>query len=310
MKSKAASDNMKRTAIVVAITLTTMFAEIFFGMVTGSMSLLADGIHMGTHGLALGVTLIAYVISGKHRYNRKFSFSSGKVEVLGGYSNAIFLGVTAVIMTVESVERLISPEVVDFSQALLVAVIGLVINIASALILSPPWKGHNHRHHGEHRDRDTTDSRDDEHDHNLKAAYLHVVTDALTSVLAIFALLSGKVFSVTWPDAAVAILAAAVILKWAYGLLVSSGKILVDYYDSEKELKEVRELLKSRNRELQDFHLWRTSASEKAMVISVIPSPREELSSRAELTEEVRRDIARKFSLQHLTVELSREYQP
>lgn len=283
------ASNMRRTAIVVGITLTAMFGEIIFGLLTGSMSLLVDGIHMGTHGLALGVTLIAYYISGKHSRNRKFTFSSGKVEVLGGFSNAAFLAITAIIMTVESVERLISPEEVDFTLALGVALIGLLINIASALILSPPWKGDSHG----------------EKDQNLRAAYLHVITDALTSVLAILALLSGRIFSVTWPDAAVAILAAMVILKWAYDLLISSGKILVDFYDGEQELNEVRTILKSKNRKLQDFHIWKTSPAGRAMVLSVIPSPQEQKNSSPQLTAQIRGDIMKEFDLQHLTVEIA-----
>ncbi len=246
--------HMKKTMVVVAITLLTMVAEIIYGIITGSMALLADGIHMGTHTFALMITLITYFIAEKHAENPDFAFSSGKVGVLGGYTNAIILGITAIFMIYEAIQRLIEPEPIQFTQALIVAFVGLAVNLTSAAILSSGEdEHHDHDHH--------------HHDHNLRAAYIHVITDALTSVLAIVALLSGKFFSQTWPDAAVAILGALVILKWAYGLLNDTGKILVDYHNSGEERERVARIAGESGSHVLDIHIWHTSGNHKAMII-------------------------------------------
>ena len=251
--------NMKKTAVVVTITLLTMIAEISYGLITGSMALLADGIHMGTHTFALIVTLIAYLIAGKHADNPNFAFSSGKVGVLGGYSNAIILGITAVYMIYEAIHRLINPETIIFNQALLVAVIGLTVNLVSAALLSSGGHDHHgHDHgHGHH------------HDHNLRSAYIHVITDAMTSVLAIIALLTGKYFNQTWPDALVAILGAIVILKWAYDLLVSSGKLLVDYHPAADDNNVIQSIAKETDSSIEDLHIWHTSENHKVIIMKI-----------------------------------------
>ena len=248
------NSNMKKTAFVVAITLITMIAEIAYGLITGSMALLADGIHMGTHTFALIVTLVAYVIAAKHSDNPHFAFSSGKVGILGGYTNAIILGITAVYMIYEAAHRLINPETIIFNQALFVAVIGLMVNLISAVLLS---SGGNDHHGHEH------------HDHNLRSAYVHVITDAMTSVLAIMALLTGKFFDQTWPDAVVAILGAVVILKWAYDLLVSSGRILVDYHPASDDNTFIRSLAGESDSQVQDLHIWKISENTKVMILKI-----------------------------------------
>lgn len=250
-------DNMKKTAVVVAITLLTMIIEISFGLITGSMALLADGIHMGTHTFALIVTLIAYLIAGKHAENPNFAFSSGKVGVLGGFSNAIILGITAVYMVYEAIHRLINPETIIFNQALLVAVIGLAVNLVSAALLSSGGHDHHGQDHGHH------------HDHNLRSAYIHVITDAMTSVLAIIALLAGKYFHQTWPDALVAILGAIVILKWAYDLLVSSGKLLVDYHPVTEDNNAIQSIAKETDSSVEDLHIWHTSENHKVIIMKI-----------------------------------------
>lgn len=251
--------NMKKTAIVVTLTLITMIAEIGYGLITGSMALLADGIHMGTHTFALIVTLIAYIIAGKHADNPNFAFSSGKVGVLGGYTNAIILGITAVYMVYEAIHRLINPETIIFNQALLVAVIGLSVNLVSAALLSSGGHDHHGHEHGHHH----------HHDHNLRSAYIHVITDAMTSVLAIIALLIGKFFGQTWPDAVVAILGAIVILKWAYDLLISSGRLLVDYHPSSNDNEQIQNIAKESESEVKDLHIWRTSENHKVMILNL-----------------------------------------
>jgi cation diffusion facilitator family transporter len=271
--------NMKKTFIVVIITSITMVVEIIYGLLTGSMALLADGIHMGTHTFALIVALIAYVIAAKHEHNPNFTFSSGKIKILGGYTNAIFLGITAIFMITEAVERFIHPENIMFNQALIVAVAGLAVNLVSAVILSNRG-GHGHDHH---------------HDHNMRAAYIHVITDAMTSVLAITALLFGKFFNLTWPDAAVALLGAAVIIKWAINLILSSGKMLVDYYPAENEISIISDLVKNHGGEINDIHLWQTCEKSKALILKIKGSiDKNKLIS----------DIEEKLSITHLTLEI------
>jgi len=250
------TENMRRTAIVVLITVVTMLVEILYGLLTSSMALLADGIHMGTHTFALIVTLIAYRIAHTQKDNPNFAFSSGKVGILGGYTNAILLGVTALYMMKAAIERLITPQPISFAQALTVAIIGLLVNLASALLLS--GKGNHHTHTEEHH-----------MDHNLRSAYVHVLTDALTSVLAIAALLSGLVFDQSWPDALVAILGALVILRWAWGLLKSSGKLLVDYHETSEELDQVTMIAAAAGSKVLDLHIWHTSENSKAMIIEL-----------------------------------------
>ncbi len=251
--------NMRKTAVVVSITLFTMVAEIGYGLITGSMALLADGIHMGTHTFALIVTLIAYIIAGKHADNPDFAFSSNKVGVLGGYTNAIILGITALYMVYEAINRLIRPESIIFNQALLVAAVGLIVNLISAALLSAGSHDHHEHEQGSHHHSD----------HNLRSAYVHVITDAMTSVLAIIALLAGKLFGQTWPDAVVAILGAVVILRWAYTLLKSSGSLLVDYYPSSDDKEQVQRIAGESGSEINDLHIWRTSENHKVMILNL-----------------------------------------
>ena len=273
---------MRRTGLVVLITLITMLVEILYGLITSSMALLADGIHMGTHTFALIVTLIAYRIAHTQRDNPKFAFSSGKVGILGGYTNAILLGITALYMMKEAVERLITPQSIGFAQALTVAIIGLLVNLVSALLLSGGGGHHSH-------------TEDHHMDHNLRSAYVHVLTDALTSVLAIAALLSGLFFDQTWPDALVAILGALVILRWAWGLLKSSGKLLVDYRDSDEEALQVSKLATSTGSTILDLHIWNTSEDRKAMIMEIDAGPT--FDSRA-----FREQVQSLCAVDHLTV--------
>ena len=274
--------NMKKTAIVVAITMSTMIAEIAYGLITGSMALLADGIHMGTHTFALVVTLIAYRVADKNAHNPNFAFSSGKVGILGGYTNAIILGITAFYMVYEAIHRLIVPQEIHFTQALWVAVIGLSVNIVSAMLLSSGGHDDDHGHH---------------HDHNLRSAYIHVITDAMTSVLAIIALLTGKFFHQTWPDAVVAILGAVVILKWAYDLAVSSGGLLVDHYPMEKEQELIRTIAEQTDSRIKDLHIWKISENSKTAVITIQPGASFEITG-------FRQRLSEVCKLGHLTVEV------
>jgi len=272
----------RKTLIVVILTAATMILEIIFGLFTGSLALLTDGIHMGTHTFALLVTLIAYTFADRNRNNPNFAFSSGKISVLGGYTNAVLLGLTALFMVKEAVERLLNPVEISFTEAIIVAVFGLAINIISAFILGASH-GEEHSYH--------------HHDHNLKAAYVHVLTDALTSILAIFALVIGRFFGLTWPDAAVALVGAGVILKWAYGLMKSTGEILVDYYPQRSEVDMVADMVDRRGGKLLDIHLWRTSESHKAALVAISEPDRGAV-------QELKKELSSLLDTDHLTLEV------
>lgn len=198
----------KRTFYVLLLTVTTMVVEISAGIAYGSMALLADGLHMGTHAAAFCITLFAYRYAKHHQDDDRFSFGTGKVSVLGGYTSAIALGIVALLMFVESAFRLFNPETIRFNEAILVACIGLAVNLASMFLLG------DHHHHDDHEDH-----HHHHHDHNLRAAYMHVLADTLTSLLAIVALFFGKLYGWNWLDAIMGMVGALVIGKWTFNLL-------------------------------------------------------------------------------------------
>lgn len=254
-----------RTAIVVGVTAIMMVVEITGGIIFGSMALLADGLHMASHAVALSVTLIAYVLARKYATDRRFSFGTGKVNALAGFSSAVFLAGFAFVMVIESAQRLISPVAIQFDQALIVAVVGLAVNGASALLLGHGHDhGHSHGHRHEHHDHDHGHDHHHHdhhhghhHDHNLKAAYLHVLADAMTSVLAIAALLGAKFAGWSWLDPAMGIVGAALVAHWSWGLLKQTGSVLLDRQASPALLAEVTTALRSDGRsEVDDLHIW------------------------------------------------------
>ena len=206
------NENEKKTLIVIILTIITMIAEIAYGYITHSMALLADGYHMGTHALALGLTYTAYVLIRKLKDSENFPSGTGKIGTLAAYTSAIFLGLTGIWIIVEAVGRFISPVQINFGEAILVAVIGFAVNALCILVM-----GVKHEHHEEHHE-----------DYNFKAAYFHILADALTSVLAITALLVGKYFGITSLDAFAGIIGGLLILKWAIGLIKSTVKELID----------------------------------------------------------------------------------
>lgn len=199
----------KRTSWVVLLTAITMVVEIVFGMLTGSMALLADGIHMGSHVLAIGLSWIAYVIVRKVESNERFAGNSSKILSLSGYSSGLMLLIFAVVILVEAVERFFNPVDIVYKEAILVAIIGLIVNVVSAFILH-----HEHEHS----------------DHNIRAAYLHVIADALTSLSAILGLTAAMIWNIPFIDTIAAVVSSAVIIKWSVGLLKDSGKALLDIH--------------------------------------------------------------------------------
>lgn len=292
------------TLIVVIITLITMILEIIAGLISGSMALLSDGIHMGTHALALFITLAAYIFARKQMDNPAFSFGTGKVGVLGGYTNAILLLVAAAAMAFESIERLIDPVHILFNQAIAVAVIGLVVNIVSAVILGRGGVDHSHGHDHFRSHDDDSDPICHHHgheDHNLKAAYLHVITDALTSVLAIFALLAAKFFGLAWADPLVGILGALVVARWAIGLLKQTSSVLLDKSDTSDTVIRLRELIESGTTSIEDLHIWQISENERSLILS--------LNSSDDKGPSFYHDLVKKAGdFDHITVEIHRPH--
>ncbi|HEY9161775.1 MAG TPA: CDF family Co(II)/Ni(II) efflux transporter DmeF [Desulfomonilia bacterium] len=259
-----------KTLVVVIITLLTMFAEIFIGWLSNSMALLADGFHMGTHAIALGISLGAYMLARRHAKSSGFAFGTWKIEILGAYTSAIVLGIAGLAMIVMSVERFLNPLVIRYNEALIVAMLGLSVNIICALILG---SGHNHGH--EHDHDEVVHNHVHEHgrdmDLNLKSAYLHVVADALTSILAIAALLGAKYLKLTWLDPAMGILGAFLILRWAFLLLRDTSRILLDWHGDLSVTKSIREIIEQdSDSKVSDLHIWQVSEGRYACIVSVI----------------------------------------
>lgn len=251
--------NARRTMWVVWLTGITMVVEIVFGWLTGSMALLADGFHMATHAGALAVAAMAYSYARRHARNPRYTFGTGKVGDLSGFASALLLAMTALFIAIESGMRLFEPAKVAFGEATLVAVVGLFINIVSAMML-----GHDHSH-----DHDGHDHVSDGHsDNNLRAAYVHVLTDALTSVLAIGALLAGRYLGWWWMDPAVGLLGAAVIAHWSWGLMKDTAAILLDTAEPDL-MANIRDVADAEGVAIRDLHVWRIGPNAHAAIISL-----------------------------------------
>jgi cation diffusion facilitator family transporter len=255
----------RNTRRVIVLTLSMMIIEITAGYLFGSMALLADGWHMGTHAVALGITAFAYNFARRHSDNPNYSFGTGKVGVLGGFSSAVVLGVIALLIGVESIQRLISPQPIRFNEAIVVAFVGLVVNVISAFLLQEKHDHHHERQAHEHGH--TRKFRD----HNLRAAYFHVLADALTSVLAIIALFTGKAFGWIWMDPIMGVVGALIISRWSYGLLVDTGKVLLDRDVNQEAVEEIRSIIEadSDNR-VADLHVWRVGSHHLSAIVSIV----------------------------------------
>lgn len=266
--------NARRTMWVVLLTAAMMVIEIIAGVVYGSMALLADGFHMATHAGALAVAFIAYAFAKRHARNPRFSFGTGKVGDLAGFASALVLGVIALAIGVESAQRLVIPTTVAFDQAIVVAVIGLAVNIASALLLSGGGHQHHHHHEHQHGRHDTHphahgDDRGGAQDNNLRAAYLHVLADALTSVLAIVALVAGRLAGWVWLDPLMGIVGAIVIGRWSWHLVRDTSAVLLDTADPHL-VEEITEHVEGPgDSRIVDLHVWRVGPDAHAAIISV-----------------------------------------
>jgi len=302
----------RRTWVVVGITAVVMVAEIVAGMITGSMALLADGWHMATHVIALSIAGGAYLLARLWSTDERFAFGTWKIEVLGAFSSALLLGVVAIAMIVESIQHLVAPEAISFGPALAVAALGLVVNLASAAVLG---MGHDHDHgHGHEHGHDHGHGHDHDHEHehehehhdarhhdlNLRSAYVHVLADAFTSVLAIVALGAGLWFGIAWLDPVMGLVGAGVVAWWSKGLLSESARILLDREMDAPLVARIHGAIEvDGDAEIADLHVWRVGRRSHAAVLTVVAhDPLDPAAYRARL--------AGIPTLMHVSVEVNR----
>lgn len=287
----------RNTKWAVALTALMMVAEIAGGWAFNSMALLADGWHMSSHALALGLSVLAYAAARRYARDVRFAFGTWKIEVLGGYTSAILLVMVAGLMLYQSIERLISPTVIHYDQAIAIAMVGLLVNLACAWLLKDDH-GHDHHHHRAHHDHDGHDHH--HHDLNQRAAYLHVVADAATSVLAILALIGGKYWGADWLDPVMGIAGAALVGIWALGLLRDSGRVLLDAEMDAPVVAEIREVIATGpvKAKIRDLHVWRVGNGKYACILA--------LDTASEATaEHFRQQLGIHEELVHITVEVN-----
>jgi cation diffusion facilitator family transporter len=282
----------RRTWFVVALTAVMMVAEIVGGTWFGSMALVADGWHMSTHAGALGIAGFAYHFSRKHAHDPRFTFGTGKLGELAGFASAVILILVAIFIGYESTQRILAPVAISFNEAIGVAAVGLGVNVVSAFLLREDHHDHDHRqNHGQHH------HHHQHHDTNLRAAYLHVLADALTSVLAILALLAARYFGWVWMDPAAGIVGAVVIASWSISLIRSSGVTLLDMVPEPSLSSRIKERLEVNGDRVSDLHIWRLGPGHTALVASVVTDePQDPSIYKARLSGLPR--------LSHLTVEV------
>ena len=271
----------RRTLLVLLLTAATMAVEVAAGLAFGSVALLADGLHMGSHAAALGISAFAYAYARRHAADPRFAYGTGKVNALAGYTGAVLLAAFALAMVWESVTRLLAPVPIAFGWAIAVAVLGLAVNAASVLILGVHNHGHHHGHGGGHdHDHEHHAHHDESHHHhghehghdlNLRAAYLHVLADALTSVLAIAALLAGLLLGAWWMDPLMGVLGAALVTRWSWGLLRDTSRILLDHQAPQAVLRAVREAIEGvADNRLYDLHVWSVAPGVYSAALGVV----------------------------------------
>ena len=288
----------RRILMVTALTAITMVVEIVAGAAFGSMALLADGLHMASHATALGIAVFAYAYMRRFAADPRYSFGTGKVNALAGFTSAVLLALFAAGMVVESAERVMDPVTIAFNQAIVVAVIGLLVNGVSVLILAVP-RDHDHHHHHDH-----VDHHHHHHhhgggsDHNLHGAYLHVLADSLTSILAIAALLMGKYFGAVWTDPAMGIVGAVMVARWSWCLLRSTSHVLLDKQAPEALRHAVREAIEARDGDrIADLHVWSIGPDIYAAEITLV-------SDDPQLPEHYKELLSKALKIAHVTVEV------
>lgn len=292
-------ENERRTWLVVALTAAMMVAEIIGGTIFGSMALVADGWHMSTHAGALAIAALAYRFARRHAEDERFGFGTGKLGDLAGYSSAIILAVIALLIGYESALRLITPVSIGFDQAIAIAVVGLAVNLTSAWLLRGDHAHDDHQHGHHHDGRHGDEHHHHHHDHNLHAAYLHVLADALTSVLAIAALLAGRLFGWVWMDPVMGVVGAIVIAHWSIGLLRASGAVLLDTVPDARLAAQLKRRLEQGTDRVADLHLWRLGPGHLGVVASIV-------SDDPQAADAYKARLAGLGGLSHVTVEVNR----
>ncbi|MCO5733135.1 CDF family Co(II)/Ni(II) efflux transporter DmeF [Rhizobium sp. SSA_523] len=325
--------NERRTWLVIAITMTMMVVEISAGSIFGSMALVADGWHMSTHAAAMLIAALAYRYARRNIHNPRFTFGTGKLGDLAGFASAVVLGLIALLIGWESLLRFYRPVAIDFGQAIVVAALGLAVNLICAWLLREDGAHHHHHghhhaghhhqghhHHGHKHDHSHEHAHHHSHDHshhhshhhshdrgdgpakatdnNLRAAYLHVLADALTSVLAIIALLFGSLYGLNWMDPAMGVVGGIVIARWSWGLMTHAGGVLLDYVPDGEDLPdEIRAALETEGDRITDLHVWQLGPGHHGAIVS--------LSSAApQSTAIYRAKLAHIHDLSHLTIEV------
>lgn len=282
----------RNTLWAVIITTVMMVVEIIGGYMLGSMALLADGWHMASHALALGLSVVAYVLARRLSNDSRFAFGTWKIEVLGGYSSALLLALVAVGMLYQSLTRLVTPTPIRYDEAIFIAIAGLGVNLVCAWLLRG---GHDHSH-GDHVHGHAHAHSEDI---NLRSAYLHVVADAATSVLAILALVGGKFYGAAWLDPVMGIVGSLLVGRWAYGLLKKSGRALLDAEMDSPVVEEIRDVVRTDfpRASISDLHVWRVGKGQFACILSLV--------SASPLTaDKVRASLAVHKEIVHVSVEL------
>lgn len=290
----------KKTAWALLLTTVMMVAEIISGYAYNSMALLADGWHMSSHTVALGLAVMAYVLARRYAHDSRFAFGTWKIEILGAYTSALLLLLVAALMVYQSVERLINPTAVHYDQAIAIAILGLLVNLACAYLLKDDHS-HGHDHGHGHHDAQHQAHEGHHHDLNLRSAYMHVVADAATSVLAIVALFGGKLWGAAWLDPAMGIVGAVLVSVWAYGLIRDSGRVLLDAEMNAPVVAEIREVIAASPiaATVQDLRVWRVGKQDYACILTL--GVREDVSG-----EYFRQQLAVHEELVHITVEIVR----
>ncbi|HCJ30724.1 MAG TPA: cation transporter [Pseudomonas sp.] len=291
----------RQTWTVVALTGLTMVAEIVAGFLFNSMALLADGWHMASHMVAIGMAAIAYLLARRYAQDRRFAFGTWKIEVLAGFASAVLLVVVALMMIVESLSRFWSPAQIGFDEALWVAAVGLSVNLLSAWLLRDQHDHHHGHHDHDHdHDHDQSGSAAPGRDLNRHAAFVHVLTDALTSVAAIIALLGGKYLGWSWLDPLMGIIGAIVILIWAKGLLRDTGKALLDREMDDPLVQRVQAQLEAvPDTEVTDLHLWRVGRAQYGCIVTIV-------THQGYSADRYKAELAGFSELAHVTAEVNR----
>jgi cation diffusion facilitator family transporter len=301
-----------RTLLVVLLTAATMVLEVAAGIKFGSMALLADGLHMASHATALAIAMFAYIYARRHAHDSRFSFGTGKVNSLAGFTGAVLLAVFALIMVSESVKRLFIPITIAFDQALVVACIGLFVNGLSVVILGHPdsdahGEGHDrdsHEHDHDESHRAAQHAHDDHHahahDHNLRSAYLHVLADALTSVLAILALLAGKLGGLSWLDPVMGVVGAVLVARWSIGLVRTTSRVLLDRQGPDDLCAEIRSAVElTGDTAVTDLHLWTIAPGKHSLILVVT-------TDGPHTPESLRQRLPRNSGIVHIAIEVNR----